>query len=329
MEIEYIVAMVLGSVFVGYVVTSLILFRFPTILHKKKRLCFRPAHISHRGGAGENIENTMTAFRHAMSVGTDMLEIDCHLTKDGKVIVSHDSSLKRVCDSVGVVADYDFEDLPLLKESHRLDFKHSFVYDGTGCTDRKFPLLEEVFKEFPKTPINIDIKVDDDELIEKVNDLIVKYNREQITVWGNRSSTVVNKAYALNPNIPVLFSVGGVIKLLVLFYTGLLPFIPLKESLLEVLMPSIFLGDDAPPIISRKLRFLLSIFNILLMRPALFHHLERRGIQTYLWVLNEEHEFERAFKLGATGIMTDFPTKLKEYLDKNPQYRKNTSSESS
>ena len=43
-----------------------------------------------------------------------------------------------------------------------------FVYDGTGCTDRKFPLLEEVFKEFPKTPINIDIKVDDDELIEKV-----------------------------------------------------------------------------------------------------------------------------------------------------------------
>lgn len=43
-----------------------------------------------------------------------------------------------------------------------------FVYDGTGCTDRKFPLLKEVFKEFPKTPINIDIKVDDDELIEKV-----------------------------------------------------------------------------------------------------------------------------------------------------------------
>jgi hypothetical protein len=43
-----------------------------------------------------------------------------------------------------------------------------FVYDGTGSSDRKFPLLEEVFKEFPETPINLDIKVDDDELIEKV-----------------------------------------------------------------------------------------------------------------------------------------------------------------
>lgn len=43
-----------------------------------------------------------------------------------------------------------------------------FTYDGTGSSDRKFPLLEEVFKEFPEIPINIDIKIDDDELIEKV-----------------------------------------------------------------------------------------------------------------------------------------------------------------
>ncbi|XP_048772118.2 lysophospholipase D GDPD1-like [Ostrea edulis] len=327
METKYIVAMVLGSVFVGYVVTSLILFRFPTLLHKKKRLLFRPAHISHRGGAGENVENTMTAFRHALSVGTDMLEIDCHITKDGKVIVSHDSSLKRVCDAEGVIADYKFEELPLLKEQHRLDFKQSFVYDGTGCTDRKFPLLEEVFKEFPETPINLDIKVDDDELIEKVTGLIVQYKREHITVLGNRSSTVVNKIFAVNPNIPILFSMGGVIKLLVLFYTGLLPFVPLKESLLEVLMPSVILNDDFNPLIGGKVRFLLRVFDVLLMRPALFHHLQRRGIQTYLWVLNEEHEFDRAFKLGATGVMTDFPTKLKEYLDKNPQYRQNTASD--
>lgn len=31
----------------------------------------------------------------------------------------------------------------------------------------------------------------------QVNALIVNYNREQITVWGNKSSSIVNKAYAL------------------------------------------------------------------------------------------------------------------------------------
>lgn len=38
-------------------------------------------------------------------------------------------------------------------------------------------------------------------------------------------------------------------------------------------------------------------------------------LQTYLWVLNSEEEFERAFKIGATGVMTDFPTTLANYLD--------------
>lgn len=53
----------------------------------------------------------------------------------------------------------------------------------------------------------------------------------------------------------------------------------------------------------------------LLMRKALFDHLTARGIQVYIWVLNEEHEYKRAFDLGATGVMTDYPTKLKEFLN--------------
>lgn len=48
-------------------------------------------------------------------------------------------------------------------------------------------------------------------------------------------------------------------------------------------------------------------------------------LQTYLWVLNNEEEFERAFQLGATGVMTDFPTKLKDYLQKHPEFQANGS----
>ena len=38
------------------------------------------------------------------------------------------------------------------------------------------------------------------------------------------------------------------------------------------------------------------------------------NFQVYVWVLNEEQEYKRAFDLGATGVMTDYPTKLKDFL---------------
>jgi hypothetical protein len=43
--------------------------------------------------------------------------------------------------------------------------------------------------------------------------------------------------------------------------------------------------------------------------------------QTYLWVLNDDDEFRKAFELGATGVMTDYPSRLKRFLMENPQYQ--------
>lgn len=317
---EIIVAMVVLAVIGGYIITSVLLLKFPHILHKKKNLKFKPVHISHRGGAGEHIENTMTAFRHAVDVGTEMLEIDCHLTKDGQVIVSHDSSLKRLCEQEGDIADFNYEELPLLKQDHRLDFYQTFVLKGGE--DRRIPLLREVFEAFPDIPINIDIKIDDDELIEKVHALIKEFKREHLTAWGNRSDSVTTKLYKINPSIPLIFSMKKVLILVGLFYTGLLPFVPLKESLLEVVMPSIVFDKEKMPIrLGRLLTCLLRASDVLLMSPVLFNHLKKRGIQTYLWVLNDEQQFTRAFRLGANGIMTDFPTKLTQYLENHPQYK--------
>lgn len=312
---------VVAALFGCYVVTSLILLKYPNILHKKKSVKFRPRHISHRGGAGENLENTMTAFRFASDQGTQMLEIDCHITKDGQVVVSHDNSLKRSCGVDGEISDYDYKDLPKIQGVLSLDFMSSFQVKGGS--DRQMPLLRDLFEAFPDMPVNIDVKINNDDLIEKVNDLIVEYKRETLTAWGNRSSKVTNKLYKTNPSVPLIFSLKGVALLLFTFYTGIMPFLPMKESLFEVLMPSSMLseGKFTRPL-SRKMRIIVKIIDVLLMRPALIQHLEKRGIQTYLWVLNSEEEFERAFKLGSTGVMTDFPTLLREYIDKNhPEFQ--------
>jgi len=113
--------------------------------------------------------------------------------------------------------------------------------NGNTNTLRRIPLLENVFEKFPDMRINLDIKVDNDELIRKVNELIVKYKREKITVWGSFSESVTQKCLKLNPNIDAYFSLRGCVKLLTLMCTGLLPFWPLKEKYLEILMPNFLL----------------------------------------------------------------------------------------
>ncbi|CAD5118278.1 unnamed protein product [Dimorphilus gyrociliatus] len=308
---EFIAGMIAFSIAFVYVSSSLLLLRFPWILHKRKKHYFKARHISHRGGAGERLENTMPAFENAINNKTDMIELDVQLTSDGVVVVSHDSNLERKTGVNAYVSDFKFEELPLIKTRLPLDFDRSHI---TTCSEdatqeRTIITLEEVFEKYPNIPINIDIKTDNDLLIEKVNSLIVSYKRENLTVWGNFGRNVTNKCYKANPNIGLLFSAPKVALLTLSFYIGLLPFLPIKESFFEVIMPSIlqdrFVGYQ---------RVMIKILDCLLLNRYFLRHLQRRGIQIYLWVLNEEEQFEKAFRLPIDGVMTDFPSKLTSYL---------------
>jgi glycerophosphoryl diester phosphodiesterase len=49
-----------------------------------------PERIAHRGASREFPENTMPAFRRALELGADGIELDVHATRDGMVVVHHD-----------------------------------------------------------------------------------------------------------------------------------------------------------------------------------------------------------------------------------------------
>lgn len=139
-----------------------------------------------------------------MAIGTEMLELDCHLTKDGKVVVSHDQNLLRSTGTDKNISELSYEDLPPLKPCLPIDFDPDVEFVGSANEDeRRFPLLREVFEAFPNIPINIDIKINNDELIKQVSDLIKEFKREEYTVWGNFSDEVTRKCYQTVGNISV------------------------------------------------------------------------------------------------------------------------------
>jgi len=55
-----------------------------------------PLIIGHRGAKGIAPENSLYGFKKAVELGIDGIELDVHLTKDGKLIVIHDMNLQRL-----------------------------------------------------------------------------------------------------------------------------------------------------------------------------------------------------------------------------------------
>ena len=72
--------------------------------------------LGHRGCAGIEPENTMRAFKRAMDLGVDFIELDVRKSRDKKLVVIHDDKVDRTTNDNGYVRDLTFEDL-----------KHKFI----------------------------------------------------------------------------------------------------------------------------------------------------------------------------------------------------------
>lgn len=84
----------------------------------------RPLSIGHRGASGHEQENSRASFRRAKVLGAEAVELDVHATRDGAVVVHHDSALPglgRISDlSLQAVQEHRLpngETVPLLAEA--------------------------------------------------------------------------------------------------------------------------------------------------------------------------------------------------------------------
>jgi glycerophosphoryl diester phosphodiesterase len=108
---------------------------------------------AHRGGALLWPENSLLAFRNALALGADYLELDVHLSRDGEVVVIHDPTLDRTTTGRGPVREHTLAELQGLRLRDR---------DGT-VTEEPVPTLEQAvaLAAAGKRQMLLEIKVDD------------------------------------------------------------------------------------------------------------------------------------------------------------------------
>lgn len=74
-----------------------------------------PLIIAHRGASTERPENTLAAFRRALALDVDGIELDVHVTRDGVPVVFHDPVLRRMTGAAGRIANQTWPQLRPLR----------------------------------------------------------------------------------------------------------------------------------------------------------------------------------------------------------------------
>jgi glycerophosphoryl diester phosphodiesterase len=108
--------------------------------------------IGHRGAKGYVAENTLASFQKALDIGVNAIELDVHLSSDGKIMVIHDTTIDRTTSKTGFVKDFTSSQLKKIG----------------------IPTLEEVFNLIDQKCI-VKIEIKDKNATEKVVQLIEKY----------------------------------------------------------------------------------------------------------------------------------------------------------
>jgi len=142
--------------------------------------------VAHRGASAYEPENTMSAFRRALAMGADAIELDIRQSADGVIVVIHDENLKRVSGIEKRVRDCTYDELSRIR-----------IFNS-----ETIPKLEDVLSEFGnKTTLFIEIK--EAGLEEKLVSLLRQHSVIDNVLVISFLYTTLAKVKELEPRIEV------------------------------------------------------------------------------------------------------------------------------
>lgn len=226
--------------------------------------------IAHRGASGSAPENTLVAFKKAIDIGVDAVELDLHGTADGEVVVIHDTSLDRTTNRDGRVNQTPLETI------QRADAGGWFSSEFVG---EPVPTLVEALACIAKQTIAV-LEIKDPLIAEAVVTGIRETRTRDLTVIISFHTAVLQTVRALEPRIPTGWLIGD-------HNTDASP-VQLCQQLGE-------LGST-----------LLNV-NHHLITAEFAYEVQRRGIALWCWTVDDIHRMREMKAFGVQGITSNYP----------------------
>jgi|ADurb_Cas_03_Slu_FD_contig_81_782236_length_5604_multi_2_in_0_out_0_4 glycerophosphoryl diester phosphodiesterase len=238
------------------------------------------AVIAHRGASAYYPENTMPAFRAAIDMRADMVELDVQLTADGEVVVFHDENISRCTDGRGRIADYPFIRL------RKLDAGGWFHKKFTG---ERIPALTEVLA-LCKDRIAVNIEVKTEAVTDAVSGGIEERCLKIVDETGMREHVVYS---SFDSRAILHFKQIDALTPVAVLYEKKQHGLRLPSEIVQCL------GADA--------------FNCSLreLGEKWLSDLKLHGIPVHIYTVNDEKNMRRLLDLGIDGIFTNRPDVLR------------------
>jgi glycerophosphoryl diester phosphodiesterase len=251
-------------------------------LHPLLALTDHPV-VGHRGNAAHAPENTMESFRQAVAVGADALELDVHLTGDGAVVVIHDPTLDRTTSGSGRVDRMTVSEVQQHDAGARFTPDRGFTWPwrDRGIT---VPILADVLRAFPATPLLIEIKTTAASLA--VRRLVEEHEAAERCVVASFDRE------AMGPFRGSRMAIGS------------------SRRDTARLLPYALLRRPAPPVDFDVMCMPLRHRGLPLPVAGYARVLRARGIPVHVWTIDDPNEAVRLWRKGVCGIISNDPAAI-------------------
>ncbi len=229
--------------------------------------------IAHRGASGRAPENTHAAFAAALNLGAEAIELDCQLSSDGELVVIHDETLERTTDGRGPVGERALADLL------RLD---AGAWFGAEFRGERIPRLADVLAQVrDRVTLNVEIKSARDigTIERKLAALVAAERAGEWVVFSSFHPEALRHLRDAAPSARL-----GVLCDRDPAAGGLALAVELKA---EFLIPGRRWID-----------------------AAIVDAAHERGLDVWVWTVNEPGEMRRLMALGVDALFSDYPERF-------------------